>query len=164
MQETNQKARSSRLYPIKEYLFNKGLSMADLSKRCDNLSKGGVSYRIRVGDCLMQDMVEMAEKAGYRFVWYWEDIDPLPEDAVLERSPRPMIVFHSELLKPVAKYMMRKGISTAEMARRLGNISGPGVAFRLREGVCMISQMEEMAAAAGYKFVWYWEDAENPQE
>ena len=26
------------------------------------------------------------------------------------------------------------------------------------EGVCMMSQMEEMAEAMGYKFVWSWEE------
>jgi hypothetical protein len=36
-------------------------------------------------------------------------------------------------------------------------MSRAGMVYRLREGVCMMSDMEAMADAAGYKFVWSWE-------
>lgn len=161
MSETNSKKRSNRLYRIREYLFDKGLSMADLGARIPNLSNNSIAYRVRVGDCLMEDMVVMAEKAGYKFVWHWEDVEPVDEGKLIAKASRPIKAFRSDLLKPVAKYLMRKGITTSELARRLGNISGPGITFRIREGVCMMSQMEEMAEAAGYKFVWSWEDVEG---
>ena len=103
---------------------------------------------------MMSDMADMAEAAGYKFVWHWEnvrDVEPSP------RAIRPLTIFHSDLLKPVMGYLFEKNISIPDLAKRCG-ISGPGMAFRIREGVCMMSQMEEMAEAAGYKFVWSWEE------
>lgn len=150
---------ANRLQPIRGYLFKKGLTMSELSRRCQHkISRGGVAYRLRAGDCMLSDMADMAEAAGYKFVWHWEnvrDVEPSP------RAIRPLTIFHSDLLKPVMGYLFEKNISVPDLAKRCG-ISGPGMAFRLREGVCMMSQMEEMADAAGYKFVWSWE--ELPEE
>ena len=53
-------AKTGRLDPIKLYLFEKGMSMAELSRRCERkLSRHGVAYRVRVGDCLLEDMEDM---------------------------------------------------------------------------------------------------------
>ena len=68
-----------------------------------------------------------------------------------------MTRFNSELLRPVLGYLFEKNITIPDLARRCG-ITPAGMAFRLREGVCMMSQIEEMAAAVGYRFVWSWED------
>ena len=152
---------SNRLQPIRGYLFKKGLSMSELSRRCQHkISRGGVGYRVRVGDCLMADMVDMAEAAGYRFVWSWEDVRPVEPSP---RAVRPITVFHSELLKPVMSYLFAKNISVPDLAKKC-NVSGPGMAFRIREGVCMMSQMEEMAEAAGYRFVWSWEEVPESKD
>ena len=101
-----------------------------------------------------RNMVDMAEAAGYKFVWSWEDVRPVEPSP---RAVRPITVFHSELLKPVMSYLFAKNISVPDLAKKC-NVSGPGMAFRIREGVCMMSQMEEMAEAAGYRFVWSWEE------
>ncbi len=146
---------SNRLQPIRKYLFNKGLTMSELSRRCQHkLSRGGVGYRVRVGDCMMADMVDMAEAAGYKFVWHWEDVRPVEPSPRAVRLPNKL---HSELLRPVLGYLFEKNISVPDLAKKCG-ISGGGMAFRIREGVCMMSQMEQMADAAGYKFVWSWEE------
>lgn len=149
----------NRLQPIRGYLFKKGLTMSELSRRCQHkLSRGGVGYRVRVGDCMMADMADMAEAAGYKFVWHWENVRPVEPSPRAVRLPNKL---HSELLRPVLTYLFEKNISVPDLAKKCG-ISGPGMAFRIREGVCMMSQMEEMADAAGYKFVWSWE--EIPEE
>lgn len=68
----------NRLQTIRKYLFLKGITMSELSRRCQHkISRGGVAYRVRVGDCMMADMVDMAEAAGYKFVWHWEDVHPV---------------------------------------------------------------------------------------
>ena len=152
-------AASDRLQPIRKYLFKKGLTMSELSRRCQHkLSRGGVGYRVRVGDCMMADMADMAEAAGYKFVWHWEDVHPVEPSPRAVRLPSKL---HNELLRPVLDYLFEKNISVPDLAKKCG-ISGGGLAFRIREGVCMMSQMEEMAEAAGYKFVWSWE--EIPEE
>ena len=145
----------NRLQPIRKYLFLKGITMSELSRRCQHkISRGGVAYRVRVGDCMMADMVDMAEAAGYKFVWHWEDVHPVEPSPRAVRLPNKL---RSELLRPVLGYLFEKNISVPDLARRCG-ISGGGLAFRIREGVCMMSQMEQMADAAGYKFVWSWEE------
>lgn len=155
--ENTQIAGKNRLQPIRGYLFRKGITMSELSRRCQHkISRGGVGYRVRVGDCLMADMADMAEAAGYKFVWHWEDVHPVEPSA---RSIRPMTVFHSDTLKPIMQYLFEKNVSVPDLAKRCGLTPG-GMAFRIREGVCMMSQMEEMAEAMGYRFVWSWEDAE----
>lgn len=160
METANTTAGSNRLQPIRGYLFKKGLTMSELSRRCQHkISRGGVGYRVRVGDCLMADMVDMAEAAGYKFVWHWEDVRPVEISS--KRAIRPLTVFHSDLLKPVMGYLFEKNISVPELAKKC-NLTPGGMAFRIREGVCMMSQMEEMADAAGYKFVWSWEEV--PEE
>ena len=104
METANTTAGSNRLQPIRGYLFKKGLTMSELSRRCQHkISRGGVGYRVRVGDCLMADMVDMAEAAGYKFVWHWEDVRPVEISS--KRAIRPLTVFHSELLKPVMGYL-----------------------------------------------------------
>ena len=120
----------NRLQPIRGYLFKKGITMSELSRRCQHkISRGGVGYRLRVGDCMMSDMADMAEAAGYKFVWHWEnvrDVEPSP------RAIRPLTIFHSDLLKPVMGYLFEKNIIIPDLAKR--------------------------AEAAGYKFVWSWEE------
>ena len=145
---------AGRLDPIKKYLFEKGISMAELSRRCEKkLSRHGVAYRVRVGDCLISDMEDMANAAGFKFVWSWENVKEVEPSG---RALRPMTAFHSERLKPVLGYLFDKNLSIPDLAKRVG-MSRAGMVYRLREGVCMMSDMEAMAEAAGYKFVWKWE-------
>ena len=69
------KERSNRLAPVKANIFRKGLSMAELSRRYKkDLSRQGLSYRLRVGDRSLEDMEDMAQAAVYRFVWDWEEV------------------------------------------------------------------------------------------
>ncbi len=107
---------------------------------------------------MMADMAEMARAAGYKFVWHWEDVRPVEPTA---RLVRPVTSFKSDLLKPVMDYLALKNISLPDLGKKLG-LSGSAIGYRIRNGVCMMSQMEEMADAAGYKFVWDWE--ELPEE
>ena len=145
---------AGRLDPIKKYLFEKGISMAELSRRCEKkLSRHGVAYRVRVGDCLISDMEDMAQAAGYKFVWKWENVREIEPSG---RALRPMTAFHSDRLKPINKYLFEKNLSIPDLAKRV-NMSRAGMVYRLREGVCMMSDMEQMAEAAGYKFIWSWE-------
>ena len=58
---------------------------------------------------------------------------------------------------PVMDYLALKNISLPDLGKKLG-LSGSAIGYRIRNGVCMLSQMEEMADAAGYKFVWSWEE------
>lgn len=146
--------KTGRLDPIKRYLFEKGMSMAELSRRCEKkLSRHGVAYRVRVGDCLISDMEDMAQAAGFKFVWHWENVREVEPSG---RALRPMTAFHSDRLKPVNKYLFEKNLSIPDLAKRL-NMSRAGMVYRLREGVCMMSDLEKMADAAGYKLVWSWE-------
>ena len=146
--------KTGRLDPIKRYLFEKGMSMAELSRRCEKkLSRHGVAYRVRVGDCLISDMEDMAQAAGFKFVWHWENVREVEPSG---RALRPMTAFHSDRLKPVNKYLFEKNLSIPDLAKRL-NMSRAGMVYRLREGVCMMSDLEKMADAAGYKLVWNWE-------
>lgn len=146
--------KTGRLDPIKRYLFEKGMSMAELSRRCEKkLSRHGVAYRVRVGDCLISDMEDMAKAAGYQFVWHWENVREVEPSG---RALRPMTAFHSDRLKPINKYLFEKNLSIPDLAKRL-NMSRAGMVYRLREGVCMMSDLEKMADAAGYKLVWSWE-------
>ena len=145
---------TGRLDPIKKYLFEKGISMAELSRRCEKkLSRHGVAYRVSVGDCLISDMEDMANAAGFKFVWSWENVKEIEPSG---RALRPMTAFHSERLKPVLGYLFEKNLSIPDLAKRVG-MSRAGMVYRLREGVCMMSDMEAMAEAAGYRFVWSWE-------
>ena len=145
---------TGRLDPIKKYLFEKGISMAELSRRCEKkLSRHGVAYRVRVGDCLISDMEDMANAAGFKFVWSWENVKEIEPSG---RALRPMTAFHSERLKPVLGYLFEKNLSIPDLATRVG-MSRAGMVYRLRESVCMMSDMEAMAEAAGYRFVWSWE-------
>ena len=145
---------TGRLDPIKKYLFEKGISMAELSRRCEKkLSRHGVAYRVRVGDCLISDMEDMANAAGFKFVWSWENVKEIEPSG---RALRPMTAFHSERLKPVLGYLFEKNLSIPDLAKRVG-MSRAGMVYRLREGVCMMSDMEAMAEAAGYRFVWSWD-------
>ena len=147
-------AKTESLDPINLYLFEKGMSMAELSRRCERkLSRHGVAYRVRVGDCLLEDMEDMANAAGFKFVWHWEDVRKVEPTG---RSLRPMTAFHSDRLKPVLRYLFDKNISIPDLANRVG-MSRAGMVYRLREGVCMMSDLEKMADAAGYKLVWSWE-------
>ena len=146
--------KTGRLDPIKRYLFEKGMSMAELSRRCEKkLSRHGVAYRVRVGDCLISDMEDMAQAAGFKFVWHWENVREVEPSG---RALRPMTAFHSDRLKPVNKYLFEKNLSIPDLAKRL-NMSRAGMVYRLREGVCMMSDLEKMADTAGYKLVWSWE-------
>ena len=128
--------------------------MAELSRRREKkLSRHGVAYRVRVGDCLISDMEDMAQVAGYEFIWSWENVR---EVEPFGRALRPMTAFHSDRLKPILGYLFDKNLSIPDLAERV-NMSRAGMVYRLREGICIMSGMEAMADAAGYIFVWRWE-------
>ena len=99
----------------------------------------------------------MAQAAGYKFVWSWENVREVEPSG---RALRPMTAFHSDRLKPILGYLFDKNLSIPDLAKRV-NMSRAGMVYRLREGVCMMSDMEAMADAAGYKFVWSWEPLTN---
>lgn len=65
--------KNKRLLPVWEYCQKEGLSLTALSELC-GLAKATVPTRIREGDCSLSDMEEMAEAAGYKFVWHWEKV------------------------------------------------------------------------------------------
>lgn len=149
------KKNPARLRPVLPLIHKKGLSLAKLGELCNpKVERGGIPYRFRVGDCMMADMAEMARAAGYKFVWHWEDVHPVEPSARLVRA---VTSYKSDLLLPVMDYLALKNISLPDLGKKLG-LSGSAIGYRIRNGVCMMSQMEEMAEAAGYKFVWGWEE------
>ena len=60
-------------------------------------------------------------------------------------------------------YLFQEGISIANLADRLG-LSRQGISTRFVRDNCSMKDMEEMAAAAGYKFVWSWEKVEKDED
>lgn len=66
--------RGQRLSPVLLYLFQEGISIANLADRL-GLSRQGISTRFVRDNCSMKDMEEMAAAAGYKFVWHWEKIE-----------------------------------------------------------------------------------------
>lgn len=148
-----------RLRPILPLIHRKGLSLAKLGELC-GVGRGGVPWRIRTGDCMMADMEKMASAAGYKFVWHWEDVHPVEKSARLVRA---VTSFKSDTLKPVLDYLALKNISLPDLGAKLG-LSGSAIGYRIRQGVCMMSQMEAMAEAAGYKFVWDWEELPEAED
>ena len=59
--------------------------------------------------------------------------------------------------------IFQEGISIANLADRLG-LSRQGISTRFVRDNCSMKDMEEMAAAAGYKFVWSWEKVEKDED
>ena len=66
--------RGKRLAPVLMYLFQEGISIANLADRL-GLSRQGISTRFVRDNCSMKDMEEMAAAAGYKFVWSWEKVE-----------------------------------------------------------------------------------------
>lgn len=78
-----------------------------------------------------------------------------------KRSPLDEDAKRGERLKPVLKYLIEKDVTVAELAEKCG-ISRQAMNKRLIKDNCSMKDMEEMARAAGYKFVWEWvSDDEN---
>ena len=48
----------------------------------------------------LEDMEDMAQAAGYRFVWHWEDVRPVEPS---KRSVRPMTKLNNDRLKPTPR-------------------------------------------------------------
>lgn len=66
--------RGKRLAPVLMYLFQEGISIANLADRL-GLSRQGISTRFVRDNCSMKDMEEMATAAGFKFVWSWEKVE-----------------------------------------------------------------------------------------
>jgi len=79
-----------------------------------------------------------------------------------KRSPLDEDAKRGERLKPVLKHLIEKDITVAELARRCG-ISRQAMNRRLMADNCSLKDMEEMAKAAGCKFVWDWIQDEEKQ-
>lgn len=78
-----------------------------------------------------------------------------------KRSPMDADAKRGERLKPVLKYLIEKDITVAELAEKCG-VTRQGMNKRFLADNCSLKDMEEMAKAAGYKFVWEWKsDEEN---
>lgn len=56
-------------------------------------------------------------------------------------------------LRPVFNYLMDENVSLSELGRRVG-ISRQSMSTRFAVDDCKVSDMEKMAEAIGYEFVW----------
>ena len=56
-------------------------------------------------------------------------------------------------LRPVFDYLMDENVSLSELGRRVG-ISRQSMSTRFATDDCKVSDMEKMADALGYDFVW----------
>lgn len=72
-----------------------------------------------------------------------------------KRSPIDESVKRGERLEPVLKYLIEKDVTVAQLAEKCG-VSRQAMNKRLIADNCSLKDMEEMAKAAGYKFVWEW--------
>ena len=88
---------------------------------------------------------------------------PLPCRRKKSRSAPIISAKRGKRLAPVLMYLFQEGISIANLADRLG-LSRQGISTRFVRDNCSMKDMEEMAAAAGYKFVWSWEKVEKDED
>ena len=56
-------------------------------------------------------------------------------------------------LRPLFNYLMDENVSLSELGRRVG-ISRQSMSTRFAVDDCKVSDMEKMAEALGYEFVW----------
>ena len=56
-------------------------------------------------------------------------------------------------LRPVFNYLMDENVSLSELGRRIG-LSRQSMSTRFAVDDCKVSDMEKMADALGYEFVW----------
>ena len=66
-------------------------------------------------------------------------------------------------LKPFRMAQIDQGMTTTELARRLG-VKRQTLNARWNKDDCNIVDCEKMAAALGLKFVWHLEEADAPQK
>ena len=66
-------------------------------------------------------------------------------------------------LRPFFDILVDNNMSIAELARRCG-MAKQSMSTRFAVDDCRCSDMEEMAEALGYKFVWYLEPKEEETE
>ena len=66
--------RGTRLNPVLHYLIDENMTIAQLAEKC-GMSRQGMSTRFVRDDCTLKDMEQMAEAAGYKFVWHWEKVE-----------------------------------------------------------------------------------------
>ena len=78
-----------------------------------------------------------------------------PKRPGYKRSPIDETAQRGERLRPVMKYLVEKDVTVAQLGEKCG-ISRQGMNKRLKADNCSMKDMEEMAKAAGYKFVWEW--------
>ena len=63
-------------------------------------------------------------------------------------------------LRPVFDYLMDENVSLSELGRRVG-ISRQSMSTRFAVDDCKVSDMEKMADALGYDFVWSFKKREQ---
>ena len=64
-----------------------------------------------------------------------------------------------ERFRPILPLIHKKGLSLTKLGELcVPKVERGGIPYRFRVGDCMMADMAEMARAAGYKFVWHWED------
>ena len=56
-------------------------------------------------------------------------------------------------LRPVFNYLMDENVSLSELGRRIG-LSRQSMSTRFAVDDCKVSDMEKMAEALGYEFIW----------
>lgn len=81
------------------------------------------------------------------------------EKISIDTIKEPVAIKNKRLL-PVKNYCREAGITLTKLSQLCG-LATATVPTRVREGDCRLSDMEEMATAAGYRFVWYWEKVDS---
>ena len=61
----------SRMAPVLEYLQKAGMPISDIAKKC-GLTRQCINQRINLDDCNLSFMEQIADAAGYEFVWSWK--------------------------------------------------------------------------------------------
>jgi len=76
------------------------------------------------------------------------------------RLPLSTGVKHGKRLTPVLKYLIDESISLSELARRCG-LTRQAMSLRIAKDDCRLSDLEQMAEAAGYTLEWSWKKKEE---
>ena len=63
-------------------------------------------------------------------------------------------------LRPVFNYLMDENVSLSELGRRIG-LSRQSMSTRFAVDDCKVSDMEKMADALGYEFIWSFRKKEQ---
>ncbi|MDO5446124.1 MAG: winged helix-turn-helix domain-containing protein [Eubacteriales bacterium] len=61
----------SRMAPVLEYLQKAGMPISEVAEKC-GLTRQCINQRINLDDCNLSFMEQIADAAGYEFVWSWK--------------------------------------------------------------------------------------------